>query len=49
MDLLTSHYKETHSVRAAQFLADFESNFTELLIVKPKSITLANLVNYLMK
>lgn len=49
MDLLTSHYKETHSVRAAQFLADFESNFAELLIVKPKSITLTNLVNYLMK
>lgn len=48
-ELITEHYHETHSARAAQFLADFESNFAELAIVKPKNISIQNLVNYLMK
>lgn len=48
-DLFSAHYKETHSIRAAQFLADFDSNFAELIIVKPKNISINNLVNYLMK
>lgn len=48
-ELLSQHYKETHSLRAAQFLADFDSNFAELAIIKPKNISLTNLINYLMK
>lgn len=48
-ELITAHYKETHSNRAARFLADFESNFAELAIIKPKNIGLDGLVNYLMK
>jgi glutamate synthase (NADPH/NADH) large chain len=48
-NLISRHYQETHSVRAAQFMADFESNFAELIIIKPRNISLQNLTNYLIK
>ena len=46
-NLIQSHYRETHSAKAAQFLADFESNVRNLVLIKPKGLTEAKLVNYL--
>jgi glutamate synthase (NADPH/NADH) large chain len=44
--LIQKHYSETHSSKAAQFLADFDSNVGELVLIKPKGISMQNLLNY---
>ena len=48
-ELIQKHYRETHSSKAAQFLADFDSNARDLVLIKPKGISMANLLNYLYK
>lgn len=48
-NLIQSHYKETHSAKAAQFLADFEGNARNLVVIKPKAVSEAKLVNYLQR
>jgi glutamate synthase domain-containing protein 3 len=42
-----THYRETHSSKAAKFLADFENNILELVMVKPKAISLDNLLAFI--
>lgn len=47
--LIGNHYHETHSSRAARFLADFDSNVKKLVLIKPKNIAMSNLLMYLNK
>lgn len=45
--LVQTHHRETHSAQAAQFLADFENNILELVMVKPKAMSFEQLVKFL--
>ncbi len=46
-DLISQHYHETRSARASQFLADFESNIKNLILIKPKNISINSMISYL--
>ena len=48
-ELVETHYQETKSNRAMQFLADFDSNIEDLVIIKPKNIKESELTRFLKK
>ncbi|MEN9946607.1 MAG: hypothetical protein RLZZ293_993 [Pseudomonadota bacterium] len=48
-NLIQQHYQETHSLKAAQLLADYDSNVYDIVIVKPKALTNAQLLKFLAK
>ena len=49
LGVLEKHYQETRSSRAMQFLADFESNIEEIVIIKPKNLHNTDLIKFLLK